>query len=247
MLPSAGAVIRMVKLMIRMFNPAIKSVFRAAGLTVSRRDILAESIARDYNRSPYLDRIYRNTVERLLYFEEMVDRTRSVEGDVVECGVSTGYGLLSLILLSEIAGVARQFHGFDSFQGMPPPTTADRNRLDEGDYASTPTLVERVLRDGRISDASRAAVHLHVGMFHETLPDYRRPVALVHLDCDFYESYKTCLEHLYQQVVPGGVILFDEYQPDFPGAIRAIDEFFTNRPERVEIHDRFRKGFVVKV
>jgi hypothetical protein len=55
----------------------------------------------------------------------------------------------------------------------------------------------------------------------------------VHLDCDIYESYKTCLDSLYDQVVPGGVILFDEYAcPVWPGATRAVDEFFSDKPEK---------------
>ena len=58
------------------------------------------------------------------------------------------------------------------------------------------------------------------------------PIAFLHLDVDFHASYKTALEELYEHVVPGGIMAFDEYrQPMWPGATLAIDEFFAARPE----------------
>ena len=50
---------------------------------------------------------------------------------------------------------------------------------------------------------------------------------MLHLDCDLYESYKISLTNLYDKVVAGGIIMFDEYDDQrWPGARRAIDEFF---------------------
>ena len=73
------------------------------------------------------------------------------------------------------------------------------------------------------------------GLFSETLPTYNDgPIALLHLDIDFYESYKIVLESLYDHVAPGGIIAFDEYLKSvWPGATQAVDEFFADRPEDV--------------
>ena len=50
--------------------------------------------------------------------------------------------------------------------------------------------------------------------------------SLLHLDCDLYDSYKTCLNELYHKVSKGGVILIDEYKhPNWPEPQKAIDEF----------------------
>jgi hypothetical protein len=47
------------------------------------------------------------------------------------------------------------------------------------------------------------------------------------------------LTALYEKVVPGGLIMFDEYRDDrWPGATKAIDEFFAGRPERIESHPK---------
>ena len=68
------------------------------------------------------------------------------------------------------------------------------------------------------------------GYFEETIPTSygSEPIAMLHLDCDLYNSYKVCLEGLYDKVAPGGLILFDEYQKtkNWPGASKAIDNFF---------------------
>ena len=58
-------------------------------------------------------------------------------------------------------------------------------------------------------------------------------IALLHLDCDLYNSYKLCLERCWDYVNTGGVILFDEYHQNslekFPGSKLAIDEFLISR------------------
>ncbi|GAB4243638.1 MAG: hypothetical protein OHK005_08110 [Candidatus Methylacidiphilales bacterium] len=81
------------------------------------------------------------------------------------------------------------------------------------------------------------------GHLPKTLPLLQESwFSFVHLDCDIYESYQTCLERLYPRMVPGGIILFDEYRSRvWPGATLAIDEFFSDKPETPEmIEDRHR-------
>jgi predicted O-methyltransferase YrrM len=94
----------------------------------------------------------------------------------------------------------------------------------------------------------RNRVRLVKGFFQDTLPKYEGDIALLHLDCDLYESYKLSLERLYRKVRPGGVIMFDEYDDArWPGATKAIDEFFADKPEKIEPHSRCTwKYFVVK-
>lgn len=72
------------------------------------------------------------------------------------------------------------------------------------------------------------------GFFENTLHEYEGKIAILHLDCDLYNSYKCCLNTLYDKVVSGGIILFDEYKSytqldNFPGAAKAIDEFFIKK------------------
>jgi hypothetical protein len=71
-------------------------------------------------------------------------------------------------------------------------------------------------------------VRLVKDFFDKTLSSYEGRIALLHLDGDLYESYKVSLEALYDKVVSGGIIMFDEYaDPRWLGARKAIDEFFS--------------------
>jgi hypothetical protein len=234
-----------------MLKSLVKSAFRSAGLDVHRRDPLEEAIPPDYDRSAFLPRMSRTILYRTMYFRDQLERVKRVEGDIVECGVSIGHGALLFLLLGEYMEVERTYYGFDSFEGFPPPVAEDGVTPIKGPglYASPPDVVLRVLKDGKIGDEVIAnRVRLVRGFFNETLHTYRGDIALLHLDCDLYDSYKIALETLYDKVRPGGVIMFDEYgDVRWAGAKKAIDEFFADRPERVQPHDRCDwKYFVVK-
>jgi len=59
------------------------------------------------------------------------------------------------------------------------------------------------------------------------------------------------LEELYPKVVPGGIILFDEYDKDadlvkWPGAKRAVDEFFGNEVKKIRIDPNTGYAYLIK-
>lgn len=220
-----------------MIKQLIKRGFSSVGLKIERRDPLEESIPADYNHSPFLPRIYRGSLDRCMYFLSQLEKIRGVEGDIVECGVSIGHGALLFLLLSQYLGVERTYYGFDSFEGFPDPVAQDEITPITGKdfWANPPETVLRVLRDGQVPERIiQDRVHLVKGFFDKTLPSYEGRIALLHLDGDLYESYKVSLEALYDKVVSGGIIMFDEYaDPRWLGARKAIDEFFPDKPEVV--------------
>ena len=74
-------------------------------------------------------------------------------------------------------------------------------------------------------------MNFHRGWFNETFPKVNVPqVALAHIDCDFYEPTKLCLEKWYPVLSPGGFMQFDDYD-SFSGCRRAVDEFLAAHPE----------------
>lgn len=225
-----------------MFKSVIKNALRSLGYKIEQIDLLEECIPADYNHSPFLPRIYRGALDRYLYFKDMVETVKSVEGDIVECGVSIGHGALLFTLLSDYVGVPRVYYGFDSFEGFPDPIAKDETTpiTGKGFWANPPETVMKVLRDGRLSDeVIRERIRLVKGWFDQTLPTYEGRIALLHLDCDLYESYNLSLHTLYDKVQVGGVIMFDEYlDKRWPGATKAIDEFFRDRPETIQSHPK---------
>ena len=56
--------------------------------------------------------------------------------------------------------------------------------------------------------------------------------AFAHVDVDIYQSTLDCCEYFYPRLVPGGVLLFDEYTfAAARGEKDAVDEFFADKPE----------------
>jgi hypothetical protein len=79
-------------------------------------------------------------------------------------------------------------------------------------------------------DVSRMT--LTAGFFENSLPGHPdRPIALLHVDGDLYRSYISTLENLFPKVVPGGIVVFDDFSvgedanESFPGARQAVKDF----------------------
>lgn len=233
-----------------MLKTLIKRSLHFAGLNVERRDPLEETIPDAYNHSRFLPRVYRGSLDRYLYFLNQLEEVRHLDGDIVECGVSIGHGALLFLLMSEYLGVERTYYGFDSFEGFPAPGEKDGTTpiTREHFWANPTDTVLRVLKDGRIPDDKiNSRVRLVKGYFEDTLPRYGGNIALLHLDCDLYESYKVALNTLYEKVVPGGIVMFDEYDDSrWAGARVAIDEFFADKVEKPVAHHKCTWKYFVK-
>jgi O-methyltransferase len=181
---------------------------------------------------------------------ELADRVNlaGIPGAFVECGVWRG-GCAGI--MARLAQPARRTVWlFDSFEGMPEATEQDvgdaahalaRGRKD-GRLVAVGTNVA-VLEDvqdliHRKLGVSRAGVEIRQGWFQDTVGRARGevgPIALLRLDGDWYESTRTCIEALYDQVAEGGFVVIDDYG-EFPGCRTAIDQFFATRGLRVTLH-----------
>ena len=103
-------------------------------------------------------------------------------------------------------------------------------------FLGEPSLEQLAARIARMDLTSR--VTLIKGYFDDTLPRLAAErFSLVHLDCDLYGSYMSCLEFVYPRMLPDGIIVFDDYgSPPYPGAQHAVDEFLTDKPERLQFY-----------
>ena len=72
---------------------------------------------------------------------------------------------------------------------------------------------------------------IHKGWVENTLPSIVKEVdkiSILRIDVDWYEPTLQVLEYLYDKVIPGGVIICDDYGA-WKGARLAIDEFREKR------------------
>jgi hypothetical protein len=93
-------------------------------------------------------------------------------------------------------------HGFDSFEGL------------QEDWAGWSEPKGTFSRQGRLPKVE-GNVRLVKGWFDASLPPFLAahpgPFALVHVDCDTYESTRIVLGLIGPRIVDGTVIIFDEY------------------------------------
>ncbi len=165
---------------------------------------------------------------RLANLYEVVTRCiqEDILGNFVECGVWRGG---SGAVLASIAYRRRGVWLFDSFQGCPLPGPEDvscHGRPGEAGEASAP--LRDVVALLHALDLERGWTTIRKGWFADTLPkakDAIGQIALLHLDCDWYDSVRTCLEELYPQVVSGGFIVVDDFGY-WPSVQRAVEEYF---------------------
>jgi O-methyltransferase len=158
------------------------------------------------------------------------DRHNNLEGAIVEPGCWNG-GFARIMQLASIrAGKSREVWLFDSFEGGPPPLDIDRKvtgKLGKGEpNGGSQEICEQAFHG---SDPSK--LHIVKGWFEETFPQTlpkMGKIAYLHLDADFYEATKLCLEQMYDLVVPGGLIIFDDYSY-YLGCKKAVDEFLEAR------------------
>jgi hypothetical protein len=188
-----------------------------------------------------------------------VDR-ENVPGIILEAGTALGG---SAIMMALTKSAQRPLQVFDVFGMIPPPSTMDGSDVHQryedivagksagiaGDtyYGYQKDLKEKVTQN--FSDLG-CPIHSHgvkliEGLFEDTLPNLAEPVALAHIDGDWYESVRVCLDCIAPRLSRGGRMIFDDYDA-WSGCRQAIDEF-------MEIHgnnfraERHRRLHLVRI
>jgi len=193
----------------------------------------------------------RKALENAFEITALVEE-KKIEGALVECGVAKG-GTAAMMALTnrELGAIPRTKWFFDSYEGLPEPTVEDYKGekaghfvqpLSKGSCLGTLDQVQNLMFDKLL--LPRNEVHLVKGWFQDTVPLHRErigPIAVLRLDGDWYESTKIPLENFYEQVVPGGYVIIDDYATCF-GSRMATDEFRIDRNIKSPLHPDGRGG-----
>ena len=154
-------------------------------------------------------------------------------GHVMEFGVYRGRSIATLAS----ALPDRVINGFDTFTGLPlpwrrgPDDTYDVGHFDTGGLPAVPPNV--ALWPGEFATSLPGWLATHPG-----------PAALIHIDCDLYESTRTVLSMLDDRIVPGTVLVFDElcdwtgsgvYPAWREGEWRALDEWSQRNARKLQV------------
>jgi len=166
----------------------------------------------------------------------------NIQGDFVECGVWRGGSTMAAIdTLIKASDTTRNIFLYDTFEGMSEPTEHDKvftgtaagelmNSSDRDDPTSVwcYSALEEVQQNVQSLKYPDGLVKYVKGKVEDTIPGtIPGKIALLRLDTDWYESTAHELKHLYPLLVPGGVIIIDDYG-HWEGARKAVDEYISS-------------------
>ena len=185
---------------------------------------------------------YRNALEkyglsvagipeiRCFFLQSCIRSLHRLDGDVIECGTRKGKSALYML---EACEAKREIFLFDSFEGLSDPVEGKDTikNVFEKDGKT------RIFNENFVEITERFESYSNVHLMKGWIPDRfaeveNRKIALLHVDVDMYQPTLDSFEFFYEKMVPGGIIICDDYGSGaYPGARDAMDSFFANKPE----------------
>ncbi len=190
--------------------------------------------------------LFQNRINlmRILFMNELYQKTINVTGDIMEFGCRWGQNL-SLFLnfrgIYEPYNMQKKIIGFDTFSGFPSISKYENKgnkKLAKPGAFSTTSKYEKYLDEilnyqSSESPASHFKRHeLVKGDASKTIKKYLKSnqqtlISLAYFDMDIYKPTKDCLKAIKPYLTKGSIIGFDEpNSKDFPGETIAIKEIF---------------------
>lgn len=203
--------------------------------------------------------VFRRTREyTMTSTERMYSLYKSVEyvsvnaiaGDIVECGVwRGGSAMICAYALKKLGDTRRSLYLYDTFSGMAEPGKKDRTVLgnmpairiwkksvqenrNDWCYAPLSEVKTNLYRTGYPAKKIRFIE----GLVEKTIPrEIPKKIAILRLDTDWYASTYHELKYLYPLLVPGGVLIIDDYG-HWRGARKAVDRYFSTVRHQPLLH-----------
>jgi hypothetical protein len=178
-------------------------------------------------------------LRKLVVRYDLFRQTIEVPGDIVECGVFKGTGLMLWLKLLQIhaPASAKRVIGFDTFADFGASDTeqeADQVKafLEESafDGISPDSLYDKIIAAG--IDVKRC--DLVVGDIRETAPNYLtdKPglrLSLLHIDMDLESAAYAALEAFWPRLVTGGLAIFDNFGIARWSESNGVDRYFEDK------------------
>jgi len=208
-----------------------------------------------------------NPVNNINLILQKLKEYHNTNGAYVECGTYRGNTILPAAIYSKHFDVfqSQLLYGIDTFKGFPKTNNNEHDYRDHPMFFKTLYenkeidqlhFTKAMHRTKKFTDTSHLEneyfldtnlvfntcnkfnnIKLLQGTFKEITPGFNENISILHLDGDLYYSYLTCLENLYDNVIMGGVVIFDEYYSHkYPGARVAVNEFFKSKPGHFEMY-----------
>jgi O-methyltransferase len=189
--------------------------------------------------------------------------TNNIPGVIVECGVAAGaqIGVMHQCCLDNNKRIP--IYAFDSYEGIPlaskdddeqPGIGPDFQRVDYDDprellVSSGITVHSLENTSGNIKlwfPSTHTDFNYVKGWFQDTVSSFNKPISVLRLDGDLYESTKVCLEALYPLLSTGGVLIIDDWA--LTGCRKACEEYFaTCSVHRIPVQESSDPAYFIKI
>ena len=206
-----------------------------------------EGVERDFffEVSKYSAFLWKSHIERHLALYDLYKLTYELPGSVAEFGVYNGSTFYFLARLIEIFNApqfdkygssSHHLYGFDTFESIVKLQSRDESssvttQKKAGGFAQNKDIFFRDFESFKKNTTISQRLHIIKGDVPLTYPKFIEDnpgvkFRFVLMDFDIYEPTKVVLESIMNFMVPGGVIVFDEYAfPEWPGETKAVDMF----------------------
>lgn len=179
------------------------------------------------------DQVNINEIEIILReLSKVIDS--GIEGDVVEFGCYVG--TTTVFLSNRLSTTGNKLYVYDSFDGLPEKTREDASPIGAQFSAGQLKATKKQL----IKNLQHAHVPMPIikkAWFSDLKPDdIPDKIAFAFLDGDYYASVKQSLRLIESKLVPGSVIIIDDYSnQSLPGVSKAVDEWLKHNESSVRV------------
>ncbi len=186
----------------------------------------------------YMVTLKRQSLSRLLYYNQLYQKIIEIPGVICEFGVQWGATMVQLINMRGIYepyNHSRRIVGFDTFEGFPVLDDKDGSQVRVSDYATGADYVPVLNEVLQLHEAASPLGYIKKfdlvkgdasQTFTKWLDD--NPAAIISMaifDMDIYKPTKDILEKITPRLTKGAVLVFDELNcPHFPGETEALRE-----------------------
>lgn len=198
--------------------------------------ILDESVYQHFNNFIFSND--RKILHKLLYRIELFNKVKHLTGDIVECGVFKGSGLVTWSKLIELYCnfEIKKVIGFDFFDNsfvknldshdiiyMEKVFLRCKDELDEITYENVTKKLTNINIPTHKFELVKGDVSITSKEYTVNNPGFR--ISLLYMDLDLEEPTYCALENFWNFIVPGGLIVFDEYGYGIWTESNAVDRF----------------------
>jgi len=158
---------------------------------------------------------------RVIHVCHYVLETQDLPGDMVEFGCYKGDTAKLMSFLSH-----KTLYVFDSFDGLPQSVENVPGEMKMPIHEFSENFTKSGIR----------MPYIRQGWFRDLTPEHLpEKISFAHLDGDLYDSTLDALKLIYDRLVPGAIVLIDDYGHDkyWTGVEKAATEFFMDKPEKV--------------